>query len=213
MLKDRITYLKFNNHTLEAININNGIGQGDPLPMVLYQFYNADILDIPRGKVESAIAYIDNALILVVAKNFTEMHNMLANMLTREGGIYEWSNTHNSPLELSKLALIDFAHRMKQTDRPPLTVAGSMFTPTDSVKYLGIMVDQHLTWKMQHNHMIEKGSKWALQIRGMTRPSWGITPRYMHHLYIGVALPRILYRADVWCSLPSPTYYGPKSTV
>ena len=163
MLKDRIMYLKFDNHTSEAININNGIGQGDPLSMVLYQFYNADILDIPRGKVESAIAYVDNALILAVAKNFTKTHNMLANMLTREGGIYEWPNTHNFLLKLSKLALIDFVHRTKQTDRPPLTVAGSMFTPMDSVKYLGIMVDQHLTWKMQHNHTIEKGSKWALK--------------------------------------------------
>ena len=134
MLKDRITYLKFDDHTLEAININNGIGQGDPLSMVLYQFYNADILDVPKGKAESAIAYIDNALILVVAKNFTEMHNMLANMLTREGGIYEWPNSHNSLLELSKLALIDFAHRTKQIDRPPLTVTGSMFMPMDSVK-------------------------------------------------------------------------------
>ena len=68
MLKDRITYLKFDDHTLEAININNRIGQGDPLSMVLYQFYNTDILDIPRGKMESAIAYVDNAVILAVAK-------------------------------------------------------------------------------------------------------------------------------------------------
>ena len=212
MLRDRITYLKFDDHTLEAININNGIGQGDPLSMVLYQFYNADILDIPRGKAESAIGYVDDALILAVAKNFTKMHDMLTNMLTREGGIYEWSNTYNSPLKLSKLTLIDFAHRTKQIDRPPLTVAGSTFTPMDSFKYLGIMVDQHLTWKTQYNHTIKKGSKWASQIRRLTRPSWGITPRYTHHLYIGVALLRILCGADIWCGPPSPTYYGPKST-
>ena len=110
---------------------------------------------------------------------------MLANMLTREGGIYEWSNSYNSPLKLSKLALIDFTHRMKQIDRPPLTVTGSTFMLMDSVKYLGIMVDQHLTWKTQHNHTIKKGSKWASQIRRLTRPSWGITPRYTCHLYMG----------------------------
>ena len=47
--------------------------------------------------------------------------------------------------------------------------------------------------------MTEKGSKWALQIRRLTRPSWGVTPKYARHLYIGVALPRVLYGADVWC--------------
>ena len=38
--------------------------------------------------------------------------------------------------------------------------------------------------------------------RRATRLSWGITPKYMRHLYIGVALPRILYGMDVWCSVP-----------
>jgi hypothetical protein len=33
----------------------------------------------------------------------------------------------------------------------------------------------------------------------MTRPTWGIIPKYARHLYISVAVPRILYTADVWC--------------
>ena len=45
MLKGRKTRLKFDNHESENIIIDNGIGQGDPLSMVLYQYYNADLLD------------------------------------------------------------------------------------------------------------------------------------------------------------------------
>jgi hypothetical protein len=63
MLEGRTTFLKFNDHTSEAIDIDNGVGQGDPLSMVLYQFYNADILDILSQTEETAIAYMDNALI------------------------------------------------------------------------------------------------------------------------------------------------------
>jgi len=48
MLQERITALKFDGYTSEPIKIDNGIGQGDPLSMVLYQFYNADLLDIPK---------------------------------------------------------------------------------------------------------------------------------------------------------------------
>jgi hypothetical protein len=79
--------------------------------MVLYQFYNADLLDIPSGKEEDAMAYVDDTLMLVTADNFEEAHLKLADMMERQGGVTEWSTTHNSPLEYSKLALINFAHR------------------------------------------------------------------------------------------------------
>ena len=50
MLDGRVTNLKFDDYTSAPIPIDNGIGQGDPLSMALYQFYNTDILDIPNVK-------------------------------------------------------------------------------------------------------------------------------------------------------------------
>jgi len=67
------------------------------------------------------------------------------------------------------------------------------------MKYLGVIVDQTLSWKAQQAHAIEKGTKWALQIKWLSGPSWGIMPKYTRRLYISVAIPRILYAADVWC--------------
>jgi hypothetical protein len=52
MLEGRITTLKFDDYTSAPIPIDNGIGQGDPMSMALYQFYNADLLDIPDAKHE-----------------------------------------------------------------------------------------------------------------------------------------------------------------
>ena len=202
MLEGRTTHLKFDDYTSDPINIDNRIGQGDPLSMVLYQYYNADILNIPTQPEESAIAYVDDALIMALAENFTKTHEILASMMTRGGGVNEWSTIHNSPLELSKLALIDFAHRAARRECPALVLPNITVKPSESTKYLGIMVDQHLDWKIHHNYAIEKGSKWAAQIRQATRPSWGIMPKYVRCLYIGVALPRILYGMDVWCSVP-----------
>ena len=210
MLEGRVTSLKFDDHVSDAINIDNSIGQGDPLSMILYQFYNADILEVPNQVNEAAIAYVDDALILATAKDFATTHQMLSDMMTREGGIYDWSKTHNSPLEHSKLALIDFAHRNNNKVRPILSLPNTTITPTNSAKYLGIIIDQHLNWKAQHAHAIEKGSKWASQIRRLARPSWGVTPKYARRLYLGVALPRILYGADVWCSPPAREHPGPK---
>ena len=57
MLREWITMLRFDGYVLDCIPIDNGIGQGDLLSMVLYQFYNADLLDIPRHAEEDVVAY------------------------------------------------------------------------------------------------------------------------------------------------------------
>jgi ribonuclease HI len=58
---------------------------------------------------------------------------------------------------------------------------------------------------------VEKGAKWTAQIRRLTRPTWGITPKCAKQLFISVALPRILYAADVWCTPSSCEHSGPQA--
>lgn len=202
MLKDRTTTLKFDDYASEVITLNNGIGQGDPLSMALYQFYNADLVDIPEDKTKAAEAYVDDAILTATADTFQEAHQKLRSMMTREGGAIEWTEKHNSRFEYSKIALIDFAHSNKKTQRPPLALPEITIEPTTHAKYLGVILDQNLRWKEQAAYAIGKGTTWAAQIRRATRPSWGLTPRAARRLYIGVALPRILYGLETWCSSP-----------
>jgi hypothetical protein len=70
--------------------------------------------------------------------------------------------------------------------------------PKESVKYLGVVLDRHLTWAPQRTNAIEKGATWMSQIKHIARPRWGITLKYARKLYIGVALLKILYGVDIW---------------
>ena len=98
MLEKRDTILRFDDYTSEPIQLDNGIGQGDPLSMALYQYYNADILEIPNSPQELAEAYVDDAILTATAKTFEEAHTMLADMMNRPGGI----------VTISDLALFNF---------------------------------------------------------------------------------------------------------
>jgi len=150
MLRDRSTILCFNDHTSSPIKIDNRIGQGNPLLMALYQFYNADLVEIPKeNEGETAEAYIDDAIISATAKTFKEAHEKIIEMMTRDGGAIEWTKKHNSHFEFSKLVLIDFAHSRRPAERPPLTLPNIIINPSKSMKYLGIMLDQNLSWKEQ----------------------------------------------------------------
>jgi hypothetical protein len=109
-LQNRKTRLCFDDYMSEPITLTNGIGQGDPLSMLLFLYYNADILDIPKNKGEHAMAFVDDSILIASGKDFDEMHQTLRDMMTREGGAMDWAKRHNSKFEYSKLALIDFAH-------------------------------------------------------------------------------------------------------
>jgi hypothetical protein len=165
MLMNRSTTLKYDGHSSEPIRLDNGIGQGDPLSMVLYQYYNADLLDIPRGKNEDVLAYVDDTIMLATTETFNEVHIKLADMMGQEGGVSEWSKDHNSPLEYSKLALIDFTHRSSGKLRTTLQLPQISIEPLSSTKYLGVMVNQNLNWKVQQAYTVGKGTKWAAQIQ------------------------------------------------
>jgi len=80
--------LKFDSYASDAVQIDNGIGQGDPLLMVLYQFYNADLLDIPNSKDKDAMAFVDNSFVLAVADSFEEAHIKLVDMMGKAGCLH-----------------------------------------------------------------------------------------------------------------------------
>jgi len=211
MLRDQVTTLRFNGYVSDKIPIDNRIGQGDPLSIVLYQYYNIDLIDIPKYKEEDAEAYVDDAFMLASAKDFPSAHHKLADMMCREDGVVNWTKTHSSPLEYLKLALINFAHSHKNAGNPPLHLPRRTVQPSESTKYLGVYFDRNLNWKVQQAYAVEKGAKWVAKIRRLTWPMWGITPKFAKHLYTSIALPRVLYAVDVWCTLTNMDYVGPKT--
>ena len=86
LLKGRKTRLKFNDFISELIEITNGIGQGDPISMLLYILYNADLLEALRRLEEDAIRYVDDALVIATAKTFKGTTHALKSFMERMDG-------------------------------------------------------------------------------------------------------------------------------
>ena len=79
MLTNWRTRLRFDRFTSDWVNINNGIVQGNPLSMLLYLFYNADLITVPK-KEEAMIAYIDDASYYAEGVDFKEVYDRLRDM-------------------------------------------------------------------------------------------------------------------------------------
>src|SRR6266481_1947327 len=99
-------------------------GQGNPLSMLLYLFYNADLLDVTQGLDEKSLGYVYDIVLLVTACNFTQVHRILKNIMLQSGGAFRWSTAHNSRFETTKSVLIDFS-QSKTVTQPTLSLCGS----------------------------------------------------------------------------------------
>lgn len=65
-------------------------------------------------------------------------------------------------------------------------------------KFLGVLVDHKLLWREQTEYALDKGLKWLAVFRRLAKVKTGIPMRISQRLYLAVAIPRMLYAADVF---------------
>jgi hypothetical protein len=129
VLTGRKTQLRFDGYTSDWIPIDNGIGQGDPLSMILYIIYSSDLVAIAKPRQgrkalqELTLAFVDDTAFIAIGPDFESTHTILEDMLTRSGGAYEWSRDHNSRFETNKFTLMDFSMNRTKA-RPDMQIQG-----------------------------------------------------------------------------------------
>ena len=201
LLKGRKTKLKFDDFISEFINIMNGIGQGNPLSMLLYVLYNTDLLEALRHLDKDAIGYMVDALVIATVKMLKGMTQALKNFMERRNGGFNWVQDHNSNFKISKVAVMHCQPRArKPSDHPNLVLwlRGRVIKEVESYKYLGVHIDSQLRWRIQENGAIAKATAYILMFCRLTHTKLGIRPRLMRLLYVSVAILKMTYVLDVW---------------
>ena len=134
--------------------------------MLLYTIYNAPLIcsvDKHNPK-EQIVGFVDNTTLLTSGKDLDKTHANLKNMMECKNGVFNWSQAYNSPLEMNKLALVDFTHpHEKAKNAKPLILTQSTGTginvqthqikPSPSAKLLGVILNEKLSWSAQHKRV------------------------------------------------------------
>jgi hypothetical protein len=216
ILTHREIQLIFDDITSQPRNPLGGCNQGCPLSMLLYILYNAPLINIadPRKKEECIIGYIDDTTLLASGKTFREAHSTIKQMMERNNGVFNWSCTYSSPLEMNKLALVNFSHSQTKTmeaenltllQTTPGGITTHVLTGKLQAKLLGVIMDSKLNWAAQHERVRGNATKFTAAFRRYTKAVSGICPMEVVRLYNAVPVPRICYAADIWYKPPSKT--------
>jgi hypothetical protein len=93
-----------------------------------------------------------------------------------------------------KTGLVAFTRKRKLTGFFEPRLFGKTLQHSMSVKYLGVIMDSHLTWKEHVDVKVKKAqnSMWACGV------TWGLKPRVVHWLYVAIIRLSITFASLVW---------------
>jgi hypothetical protein len=169
-VENRCTVLSFDGFAFKPRVLARGLDQGCPLLGLAFQFYNADLLDIPISKNgEDAVVYVDDANLLAEGDNSEESNRKIKDMMERPKGGLNWSSTHRSKYPLDKFGLTGFTRRQEKNprkrhstrplSRPTILLHGKESKVLMLHKVLGMILDQELRFKEHANYALKKGTE------------------------------------------------------
>ena len=185
--------------TLKGVSVTRmltkGTPQGGVLSPLLWNIAFEQLLALfNRGPVR-AIGFADDLLLLIKGFDLTSMRDQLQNAVVKAD---RWASSKSLTFNTTKSVAIVFTRRRKWTTPAPLVLRGQNIKYVDSVKYLGITLDQKLTWTLHIQNKINNAKGLLIKMRQAVGKLWGPEPRYVRWAYNCVVRPALTYGAVVW---------------
>ena len=138
-LTDRHFQVQFNSSTSEIASINAGVPQGGILSPFLFNIY---VADQPTMQQTIVADYADDKVILSINENPLIASSHLQAHLDL---LSEWYEKWRVKINQNKSIHTTFT--LKQGICPNITLNNVLIPSSDTVKYLGLVLDKRLTWK------------------------------------------------------------------
>ena len=143
-LTNRKQYVQVNGSKSEYLPITCGVPQGSVLgPLLFLLFINDIVYSCPAAKL---VIFADDTSVFFSNKSIAQLI-VQAELTLRQ--LMKWFEANRLTLNTSKSNFIIFRTiRRKIGDLPDkINICGKDVHITDKIKYLGVLIDEHLTWK------------------------------------------------------------------
>ena len=187
-LSGRSQFTLSNNHQSSLLPITCGVPQGS----VLGPFYfSVFINDLPNTTNMQTTLFADDACFNLGHQCVQTLEKLVNIELDK---LSLWFKENKLSLNVGKTNFV-MIHRRRQNIRLQLKLNGALLEQKDSIKYLGVVIDQKLNWKSHITNCTAKLGKclWAInKLRQYT------TIPILKLVYFALAYPHIQYCISSW---------------
>ncbi len=143
-LSNRQQFTFINDTRSELKSINFGIPQGSVLGPLLFLIYTNDIINCTDVECKTKL-FADDTNGFIIANSPAQLKNKIVTYLS---DIFEWCRNNKLTINLDKTCYTIFESRNKETPNNlnNIKIDNSIIKGVPSAKYLGIILDENLSW-------------------------------------------------------------------
>lgn len=139
------------------------------------------------------IGYVDDVVHLVAADTLSEALEIICQEGLRS---LEWGTKFGAVFDRKKA--VPMILSSKQLNPPPFNLGGIGLTFLKSTSWIGIILDQRITFSEQVKRAKTIGNLLVMQLNRIVKLSYGLNPGLTKQLVIAVIYVRVLFGSLVW---------------
>uniref|UniRef100_A0A669C5X4 Reverse transcriptase domain-containing protein n=1 Tax=Oreochromis niloticus TaxID=8128 RepID=A0A669C5X4_ORENI len=188
-LDDRYQYVEINNVKSNQLKVTCGVPQGSVLGPKLFILYINDICSV--SKLLKCVLFADDTTLYCSGK---DLEQLLTTVEKELNILKNWFDVNKLSLNIKKTKLIIFGTRqMKNVSK--IRVNGIEIERVFENKFLGVLIDDKLSWKSHINHVTTKMSK---TIAILYKTKHVLNKKSLYTLYCSLLLPYMTYCLEIW---------------
>uniref|UniRef100_A0A3Q3AH61 Reverse transcriptase domain-containing protein n=1 Tax=Kryptolebias marmoratus TaxID=37003 RepID=A0A3Q3AH61_KRYMA len=188
-LEKRKQFVQVHDTRSEFCEITCGVPQGSVLGPKLFILYINDLVNV--SGFFKCVLFADDTTFFCLGQ---DIEWMLEKMQTEFMQIQNWFKLNKLSLNLDKTNYMLFTRRQR-TVNIPFKVDGVEICRVSEVKFLGVIIDEGLTWKSHLNYL---RTKMAKSIALLYKVRDFLNDHAMYMLYNVLIVPHLVYCVEVW---------------
>lgn len=195
LLKSRQAIMEVGDKNI-GIQTTRGCPQGGVLSPLLWSLVIDDLLQELTAERIDCQGYADDIELSVRGR--ISIDEMCTRVQKGLNICERWCNKVGLRLNPDKTGIVIFTNKRKLPGWKPIKLGDTEIKVYKQFKYLGVILDDKLTWNPQIDEVCVKATKALMVCNRLAGKNWGCNPKILHWMYTMIVRPRLTYGAIAW---------------